>query len=805
MSRSGGEPGPRGRPTRSFSLGLTAKLLVANLLVFLVFGAVVAIASRSFRRIEDVLATTVVRDVNENIANAALLKDLSAVFAEANLLASTFFRDDEGLAIRGRRLAESTDALQRRSTNVALRSPLGEFSRELHLLFEGCGQVNRLLRDAEREERALTVTLAALEKLVSDTAVGQILAGEDSVVMEQLNALVSGYRETFLQVNVLFLRSTFESARSRAPRPTAELTSLIDDLRLRFRTLTASEPRIAAHGPRLVATLNAYRAAVLGAFGAMRAVDERLERVERAKSAVVSVMEQIDEHISTSTLSARRNIAGVMSDAGTYMMAGSASILVLLVVLTMLFINANLRRPMAALSSGIEAIRGGDLDARIELRRGDEWGVVEGAFNRLAADLKASHTEIHDKNRALEATQRELRAKVEEVVSEGEARKRLEEQLRHAHKMEAIGTLAGGIAHDFNNILSVVIGCASILEMEMREDDPLRSCVEDIQSSSARAAVLTRDLLAFSRKQVIRLEPVEVNAVVKRVDKLLLRVLGEHIELDTGVADEELFVMADGGQLEQVLLNLATNARDAMPDGGRLTIRTERVELGAAPARAPQELDPGAYAAISVTDTGVGMDDATRARVFEPFFTTKGVGKGTGLGLSMAYGIVKQHRGEIEVQSAPGKGTRFTILLRITSAADDRGAEQVPRATPEGGTETILIAEDDPGVRKLMARVLRQFGYGVIEAVDGDDAVRKFLENQDRVELVIVDVVMPRKDGRQATEEMRRVRPGVRVLFSSGYTADILSQKDLLADGTHFLPKPVAPEVLLARVRQLLA
>ncbi len=796
---------PRGRFGRPFAAGITAKLLLVNLFVFLVFAAVVGVVSVSFERIERLLTTTVVRDVNENVQNAALLKDLSAVFADANLLASTFFKDEEVLADRAGRLIESTTALKRRSTNAALRASLEEFSGELRLLFDQCTDVNRMMRGAEREERDLEAKLGQVERAVSDTAVEQILAGEDSTFMEQLNVLISGYRETFLQINILFLRSTLDGARDGPVRSVGEVTSLIDDLSIRFRTITASEPRIAAYGPKLATSLAAYRRAVVQFFAGMDALDVRLAAMERSKSAVLSVMSQMDQQIASSTLSTRGRISDMMRDARVYMFLASVGMLVLLVGVTMLFIHSNLSKPMAALGSGIEAIRAGDLDTRIELHRRDEWSVIESALNRLAADLKASTTELRDKNKKLEITQRELHDQIEEVVSQSEARKRLQEQLRHAHKMEAIGTLAGGIAHDFNNILSVLIGCGGILRMEMREDDPLRSCVDDILSSSEKAAALTRDLLAFSRKQVIRPQPVQLNAVVKTVEKLLLRLIGEDIQLDTNLAEEELTVMADGSQLEQVLLNLATNARDAMPQGGRLVITTSRVDLDAELCRtALGDIEPGAYAVISLSDTGVGMDEATKARVFEPFFTTKGVGKGTGLGLSMAYGIVKQHRGEIEVHTTPGEGTTFRIYLKLTEASVEVEDGPAPTPRPLGGNETILVAEDDPGVRKLMGRVLTQFGYRVIEAVDGEDAIRKFVENMDAVTLVIVDVVMPRKNGKQASEEMRRMKPDVRVLFSSGYTADIMSQKGILEEGIHFVAKPVAPEVLLSKVREVL-
>jgi len=336
----------------------------------------------------------------------------------------------------------------------------------------------------------------------------------------------------------------------------------------------------------------------------------------------------------------------------------------------------------------------------------------------------------------------------------------------------------------------------------MGQDSPFKSYIDDILAASQRAANLTRSLLAFSRKQEITLKQENLNEIVKRIDKLLLRVIGEDIEFKSIMADEELPIMADWSQIEQVLMNLATNARDAMPDGGVLTLRTERADIKG--KLSGSTVPPGEYAVIVVSDTGTGMDEETKKRIFEPFFTSKEMGKGTGLGLSIVYGIIKQHDGEINVYSEPGKGTTFKVYLKLVKTRA-KSAEAAPVAAPVGGAETILVAEDDSPVRRFVRTILEEYGYTVIEAVDGEDAVSKFIENKDKIQLLILDVIMPKKNGKEAYEEIRKVRNDVPVLFSSGYTADIISKKGILEEGFNFISKPISSSLLLSKVREILS
>ncbi len=381
---------------------------------------------------------------------------------------------------------------------------------------------------------------------------------------------------------------------------------------------------------------------------------------------------------------------------------------------------------------------------------------------------------------------------------------RLTAQYQQAQKMESVGTLAGGIAHDFNNILSAIIGYGQMALMEMAQDDPRRSNIESMLEAADRAAHLTKDLLLFSRKRVGEREPVDLNEVVAKVEKFLKRVIGEDIECETVRQETPIPVHADSQQIEQVLMNLAANARDAMPRGGTFTVRTEKIHLDESFTAAHGFGKPGAYGAITVSDTGEGMDEETQKRIFEPFFTTKEVGKGTGLGLAVVYGIVQQHDGFINVVSEPGTGTTLKMYLPIIESAAKEGTNAQKEGAPGRGTETILLAEDDISVRNIVKVWLTEFGYTVIEAVDGEDAVRKFTENKDNIHLLLFDLIMPKMNGKDAYDEARKVKPGVKIIFCSGYAPDILQQKASLESGATMIFKPFSPFELVRKVRSVL-
>ncbi len=391
-----------------------------------------------------------------------------------------------------------------------------------------------------------------------------------------------------------------------------------------------------------------------------------------------------------------------------------------------------------------------------------------------------------------------------EVIRDITEHRKLEEQLRQALKMEAVGQLAGGIAHDFNNILTAIIGYGQVTLMRMEKDDPHRLNIDHILEAADRAAHLTNDLLLFSRKHISDRKHADLNKIIEKMEKFLKRVIGEDIECKTILHGQPIHIQADVHQLEQVLMNLATNARDAMPQGGTFTVTTAQVDIHEDFISAHGYGRPGTYAVITISDTGKGMDHETSQRIFDPFFTTKDAGKGTGLGLAVVYGIIKQHDGYINVYSEPGTGTTFRIYLPVIAAGEYEHEKAPDAEQPSGGTETILLAEDDDTLRYLAKIVLEQVGYQVIAAVDGADAVKQYIENKDRVQILLLDLVMPKMSGKEAYDEIRKITPDIKTVFVSGYAPDMIRQKMLLDIGMSIMFKPVAPMELLKKVRNVL-
>ena len=384
-----------------------------------------------------------------------------------------------------------------------------------------------------------------------------------------------------------------------------------------------------------------------------------------------------------------------------------------------------------------------------------------------------------------------------------EEKRRLENQLNHSQKMEAIGQLAGGVAHEFNNIMTAIIGYGHLMVMKTEEHSPLRHFAAQILTSAERASGLTRSLLTFSRKQISNPHQVNVNEAIEKMGKLMSRLIREDIEFRTEPADRPLIILADDGQLEQVLMNLVTNARDAMPSGGLVFISTGLEELDVEAAQSFGSEQSRTYVRISVTDTGTGMDENTREKIFEPFFTTKEPGKGTGLGLAIVYGIIKQQNGCIRVSSRPGEGTDVSLYFPLVPGEGTR-SDATCSCPMKTGTETILIAEDDDDLRRLNRELFEECGYSVIEAANGREAQELFQEYQEVIDLLVLDVIMPKMNGKEAFAGIRAIRPGIRVLFTSGYTGEILNGSSGIGSEYDFIAKPQPPEELMAKIREIL-
>jgi len=422
-----------------------------------------------------------------------------------------------------------------------------------------------------------------------------------------------------------------------------------------------------------------------------------------------------------------------------------------------------------------------DADALAALKAGAADHMRRGHLTRLHA-----------------AVERELRA-----ARLRRERTQLEEQFRQAQKMEAVGRLAGGVAHDFNNLLTVITGYSDLLLSNSDLKESQRTALQQIRRSAERGGALTHQLLAFSRRQPLEARTLHINALVLQLEKMLRRLIGEDIELVTIAAASEDVVEADGGRLEQVIMNVAVNARDAMPDGGKLTIETGTIHLDESFTARQLGVSPGRYVTISVIDTGVGMNDETLSHVFEPFFTTKGAGRGTGLGLATAYGIVRQSGGAIRISSEVGKGTVARIYLPMAEAKIVASAEESPAAEASTGVETILLVEDETRVRKLILDVLRSRGYNVLEATRGEEALRLARLHGQEIDLALVDVVMPEMSGPDLVKQLAPLCPKLRVLYMSGYTDEAILHHGI-AESVAFLQKPFLPDVLARRVREVL-
>jgi two-component system, cell cycle sensor histidine kinase and response regulator CckA len=452
----------------------------------------------------------------------------------------------------------------------------------------------------------------------------------------------------------------------------------------------------------------------------------------------------------------------------------------------------------------------GDFGALEALRIIHEQGadvpliVVSGRIkdSDVIAALKAGaadHLTRSNLMRLNAAVEREIRA-----ATMRRERVRLEEQFRQVQKMEAVGRLAGGVAHDFNNLLTVITGYSDLLLSSRNLSDSIRTALEEIRRSAERGGALTQQLLSFSRRQPLATRTIHINNLILQVEKMLRRLIGEDIDLVTVPAASHDVVNADPGRLEQVIVNLVVNARDAMPHGGKLTIETGSIHLGGNLAAQQLGVRPGQYVTVSITDTGIGMDEATMAHLFEPFFTTKNPGRGTGLGLATAYGIIRQSEGAIGFSSQPGIGTTARIYLPMSEEKTPAAPQSSSAAAPMTGAETILLVEDEPRVRKLIAGVLTARGYTILEATRGAEAIKLCKDRKGKVDLAVVDVVMPEMSGPDLVKQLRPLCPGLRVLYISGYTDEAILHHGIQQSGAAFLQKPFLPDVLARKVRDVL-
>jgi PAS domain S-box-containing protein len=926
--------------------GIVWKLVLVNVLIILAFAAIALSVAFSFKNIGSFSRVIINKDVDEVIRNAELGRDLSAVFAESDLFISTFMNRDGDIRGRADRILSRVSSLEGIGTTPKLKGAIGNFTRQVEVLFRECVVARGHCEELDALEKEMGNELSGVERAISGKMISRSQEGKDVSMLEQLSMLLLGYRESLLKISILHVSLTSKHPEAIDAGEEERILSLLRDLKLRLKTLAASEPFAAAYGVRLLRDVQAYETAANSFLGSMGRIREQLQAVKTSKGVLISAMKEADRNVSETAGAMKEKITGLMSTSGTFIVVTCGTIILCLILATLYFSYRDIKRPMEMIRRGIGAIREGDLDSRIDMKRNDEWGDIEDAMNMMADDLRRTYDELQGKNLELEITQADLENKLVDLEMEITERKRveaalwsseqrlhatiqsspipifvidrdlkviywnsalerlsgkaasevigtdqawvalyeethptlaglivkgepaeisswyegkyshsrlvegayevtdffpgrgdggkwlhitaaplrdssgnligaietlediseekhLEEQLRHSQKMEAIGQLAGGVAHDFNNILTGIMGFGNLLQLKIGENQQLRRYTDQIISSAKKGAKLTNSLLAFSRKHVVELKTANLSDIIARVQGLLTRLIREDIELRI-VTGGDLTIRADALQIEQIMMNLVTNACDAMPGGGILTISTLQISLDSEFVRKSGYGEPGEYALLSVSDTGTGMDELIRERIFEPFFTSKEAGKGTGLGLSIVYGIVKQHGGYIDVESAPGKGTSFMIYLPIVAdSGDEREAAGGEMALPQG-SETILLADDDPVVRELTKELLQEFGYKVIDAMDGDEALDKFMQYRDEISLVILDAVMPKRNGSEVFTEMRRQRNDVKALFISGYTGDVLTRKGMLDREFELIAKPYIQSSFLGKVREIL-
>jgi PAS domain S-box-containing protein len=999
------------------------------------------------------------RDMSSVIDNSRTARELSKIFTDIALLRRTFYGKNDYLESEGRRLVGIVKTITQTTTQPDLNKSLLALSDDLDSFLSQCAAVNAAIYARESIESETYAVLTRLENMISELLVNLTLEGEDTSFVEQLLTLVIGYRESLLQIGKLYAELGHEHYFIPLEGKTSPVTAAIDDLILRFQTITASIPDVALYGESLVSNVQRYREAVFRFYEVMEGLGSRMTDLNHSRILVMSEMESIDKKISRTTQLVSKSIEKVIFSSGAAVVMLSISVIVLLGFATTYLMRSNINNPMKAILKGIESFRKGNFDTQIELDRKDEWETIEKALNGMAADLLRSYSalreseerfrelaellpqpvfeldregsftysnrcgfktfgytqddldkgvnavqlyipeerervkqnirkrlageefkdheytglkkdgstfpmlvysipiiregkpvgvrgivlditerrrmeeelqkahdqlelevaertaelktaneklsgEIEERERAAEAlrlsklryqtlfesapvgiwhaapdgsgdivnegllkiagmTQETVRGEgwasglhpedkervyrewsafvqgkgpyestyrfrhpdgavrhvlgqaVPEIGLEGEIlgfigtltditeQKHLETKLQEAQKMEAVGTLAGGIAHDFNNLLQAILGYADLLRLRKGKDEPRSRELQEIISASKRGAELTQQLLTFSRRVESKLRPTDLNLGIENTRKIFARTLPKMIEIDLLLSDNLSFVNADPGQMEQILMNLAVNAKDAMPDGGKLTIKTGNVILDEEYCRTHPEAIPGEYVLLEVSDTGHGMAEETLKHIFDPFFTTKGLAEGTGLGLAMVYGIVKSHNGYITCTSDFGTGTTFKIYLPAVEQ-EEKPEMVVEKDLCRGGTETILLVDDEGFVRDVARQILTEFGYTVIVANDGESALQLYEQERGRVDLVILDLIMPGIGGRKCLEKLLKINPKAKIVVASGFSTIEPIKETVEAGAKGFIGKPYEMKGFLKVVREVL-
>ena len=880
-------------------LRIRTKLLAIMALIIIVYLAIVVTVSISFQRIEKVLDGVISHDMNNVITNALTEQELSTIVADLNLVLNTFFEQEPYLEYEGQRLLEASRALASHVPLNELKTPLGNFISEMESLLTQCQTVNTaigLLHDAENH---LVSTFDHLDETIADKLIDATFIGDDVSILQQLSVLAVGYRQSLLEIGKLHAEHWPEDYYSPFHSETNPLLSAIAELDFRLRTLMASDSEIAGQGKNIASLLQTYKNRIQALNHNMVELKKTRLAVEDKKLQISKILQKFDSNIVQAIQTAKTKTLDTFRVAEITMIIISLALIVVLVVLTSLFFKNIIKKPMDNIRSGLEAFRHHNLDARIDLKRNDEWLLIEESLNTMAAELSSSYEDLKKAQSFVSniinsmpsvlvgvdsegrVTQWNLRAEqvtgtsakkarfqplnevlpslghemdriknairdrqvvkeskvlrsvhdersyedvtiyplitngvtgavirvddVTELVEREEQDKLMQKHLEQTQRLESLGVLAGGIAHDFNNLLMAILGHADIALLKLPQLSSAQENLENIKTTSLRAADLCKQILAYSGQGKVIEEELSINYLVHEMIQMIQTSVSKKCHLNLKLAEQLPMIVGDYSQMQQILMNFVINASDAFDgNSGNITISTTCVHYSQndfSDDFVIKPHSPGNFVILEVSDNGPGMDQATLERIFEPFFTTKFTGRG--LGLSAVLGIVKSHNGGLSVHSTPDQGTTFTVYFpasMINRTEDPAQIEKID-ATNLQLTNKVLLVDDEEMVLDVCKNLLEVIGAEVLTARDGIEAVEVYKEKQNEIDLVILDLTMPNMDGKEAFRILRQLNPEAKIVLASGYAEEALANQLGGEEPSGILSKPYS----IANLTKLLA
>ncbi len=889
---------------RKFSdLRIRTKLLAIMMLIITVYLAIVVTVSISFRRIEKVLDGVISHDVNNVITNALTEQELSAIVADLSLVLNTFFEQEPYLEYEGHRLLEASRLLAANVQDHELRPPLENFIVEMESLLTQCQTVNTAIALLHEAENHIVLAFDHLDETIADKLIEATFIGDDVSILQQLSVLAASYRQSFLEIGKLHAERWPGDYYTPLDSETNLLLGAITELDFRLRTLMASDEEITGQGKNIVSLLHTYKNRILALNHSMVELKKSKLAIEDKKLQISKVLQKFDSNMVQAIKTARIKTVDTFRMAEITLIIVSLALIVALVLLTSLFFRNIIKKPMDNICSGLDAFRHNNLDARIDLKRNDEWLLIEDALNTMASELSSSYTDLqkaqsfvsniinsmpsilvgvdsegrvtqwnlraeqitgtpaqkarfqplnevlpslgHEmdriktaiKNRQVVKESKVLRADraersyedvtiyplitngvsgavirvddVTELVEREEQDKLMQKHLEQTQRLESLGVLAGGIAHDFNNLLMAILGHADIALLKLPQLSSARENLENIKTTSLRAADLCKQILAYSGQGKVVEEELSINYLVHEMIQMIQTSISKNCHLDLKLDEQLPMMVGDYSQMQQILMNFVINASDAF-DGstGNITIATTSMQFSYndfSDDFVIKPPSPGNFVILEVSDNGPGMDKETLDRIFEPFFTTKFTGRG--LGLSAVLGIVKSHNGGLRVNSTPDQGTTFTVFFpaSTTNRTEDPAQMEKVETMNVQLASKVLLVDDEEMVLDVCKNLLEIVGAEVLTARDGIEAIEVYKENQNDIDLVILDLTMPKMDGKEAFRILRQLNPEAKIVLASGYAEETLVTQLGGEEPSGVLSKPYSIDNLTKMLSEMLA